>query len=388
MSVNRDVLDGLQRAVPAALGDACLALLYLDGGLARPGSEFWLLVRPETSMEEVRRACHPLWARHSNTLMHGPIVARPVDLERYTRLFPNRARYLRDRAELLVGTTQWAEWANPGPRDTLTDLAHLAFETMRCSAILGTTELGMVERVTQLAARQAGIEVGSKSPAIESLAALYAFLEVKQDEYQEYHWQATLPKETPPAYLPGLISLYGWKYDLIVVMPRIDHALLSTIDWVKVRELITNEFTGIMLVTPWQLRLVTRVDMAQDLYLRSFDHVWGCDLLADCQPTRYHLMRTAAALPLRNLIERLPGDYVMTREEELGNLIHDAQNMLLNIQLRSELMARMSGLPSHHPPDPLPGRETPPHQRIAANIGHFRWWAKHLVSAWLLAFSG
>jgi hypothetical protein len=334
-------------------------------------------------MEDVRRACHSLWARHSKALAHGPIVARPIDLEHYTSLFPSRARYLRDRAELLAGTDQWREWVKPGPTDPLTDLAHLAFETMRCSAVLGSTEPELEDALLLVANRQAGLQPGGKSSATEILAALHTELAGQQDGYPGFQWKGSPPKNAPPAHLPGLVALYGWKYDLIIVMPRVDQALLSVIDWVKVRDLVSNEFSGIMLATPWQLRLVTCVDMAQDLYLRSFDHVWGSDLLADCQPTRYHLLRTAAALPLRNLLERFPADYVIAREEELGDLIHDAQNMLLNIQLRNELLARMRGLSSQRPPEPLPGRETPPHQRMAANFGHFRWWAEHLVSDWL-----
>ena len=59
-------------------------------------------------------------------------------------------------------------------------------------------------------------------------------------------------------------------------------------------------------------------------------------------------------------------------------LIHDAQNVLLNIQLRNEVLARQRGVSAQSPPEPLPGRETSAHQRIAANFHHFRWWLRHL----------
>ena len=380
----------LQRALPAVMGDDLLALLHLDEGLTRLDDELWLLIRPETSMESVRQACLPPWVRYAETLKQGPVVARPADLNHFTQLFPDRARYLQDRAELLEGTEQWRQWSEPGSPDPLAVLGHLAHDTMRCSAFLGSAEPDpmLEEQLIQVAIRQAGLDLGPDTPAFEVLAALHAHLEAQHDDHSAFRWDGPPPPEAPPTHLPGLVALVGLKYELIIVMPRVDRALLSGTDWAKVRDLVSNEFNGIMLATPWQLRLVACVDMAQDLYLRSFDHVWGSDVLVGCQPAEYRLMRTAAALPVRILMERLPADYVTTREEELGDLIHDVQNILLNVQLRSELMARMRGIPSRHPPDPLPGREAPPHQRVAANFDHFRWWADHLMSEWLESCPG
>ena len=157
---------------------------------------------------------------------------------------------------------------------------------------------------------------------------------------------------------------------------------LTSVDWTAVAELISNGFTGIMLATPWQLRLVACVEMAQDMCLRSFEQVWVSDVLADCQPVGTHVKRNAAALPLRALVEQLPGRYMTVPEDELGSFIHDVQNILLNIQLRSELMARFRGAPSPQPPGPLPGRGSPPHERVAAIFRQFHWWAEHHLSAW------
>ena len=389
MNADRAVLE-LQRALPAVLGDDLLALIHLDAGLTRLDDELWLLIRPETSMESIRQACFPLWARYAETLKKGPVVARPADLDHFTRLFPDRARYLQDRAELLAGTEQWRQWSEPGSPDPLAMLAHLAHDTMRYSAFLGLAEPDPVveEQLMQVAIRQAGLKLEPGTPASEVLALLHAHLVAHHEHHSAFQWDGSHPPDPPPAHLPGLVALIGLKYELIIVMPQVDRALISGTDWAKVRELVSNEFTGIMLATPWQLRLLACVDMAQDLYLRSFDQVWGSEVLVDCQPTEYRLMRTAAALPVRILMERFPADYVTTREEDLGDLIHDVQNLLLNVQLRSELMARMRGIPSRHPPEPLPGRETPPHQRVAANLGHFRWWADHLMSGWLKSCPG
>ena len=127
------------------------------------------------------------------------------------------------------------------------------------------------------------------------------------------------------------------------------------------------------------MRLVASVGMAADHYMGSFENVWGSDVLAGCHADERHVMKSMARQPVRVLVERLPAAYCTVEEPELDKLIHDVQNVLLNIQLRSEVIARRRGEAAPRPPDPLPGRETPAHQRLAANFCHFRWWAEHLT---------
>jgi hypothetical protein len=86
--------------------------------------------------------------------------------------------------------------------------------------------------------------------------------------------------------------------------------------------------------------------------------------------------------PLRVLVEYLPSAYCTVPESELGNLIHDMQNILHNIQLQNEILSRRDvSIPVTTPPDPLPGKEIPNHQRMAAIISHFRWWIEYLAPA-------
>jgi hypothetical protein len=159
-----------------------------------------------------------------------------------------------------------------------------------------------------------------------------------------------------------------------VVLPELDQATLATIDWHRVAELVAGEFETLLVATPWQIRLVASVAEAVSFTFRSFELIWGADILAGCRPSDDNVRLSAAMLPARTLVERLPAEYLTADESDLGALIHAVQNVLQNIQMRSELWARIREVAPRRPPEPLPGRETPPHQRVAALFRHLRWW--------------
>jgi hypothetical protein len=397
LRAHTDDLPELRTALAAALGDDLLAL-YLDGSLLHPDipslasdSKLWLFVRPNTQMQRVREAFFPTRNRHAELFREGPAVATVADFALYDLLFPDRSTRLRREAQLLAGTDLLHQLPEPVPPEPMVRLAHVAGETIRGSALLSRPPAAtrdrsqLVRRLHWMATQQASLtQSGTKdqiSP-IDCLADLHAYLAAQSSHYPTYHWDGPLPTKAPPSHLPGAVALVGLERELIIVMPEVDRPLLDRIDWHAVVELVSDDFTGIMLATPWQLRLAASIDMAMELTLRSFELVWGSDVLAGCQPSEQHVLAKAAELPVSILVEQLPADYVMSEETELGKLIHDAQNTLLKIQLRSEVMARRKKILPSHPPGRLPGRETPLHERVAANLGHFRWWAEHLTASW------
>ena len=375
-----DALTDLTRALPSALGDDFLALCLHEGVTRR----LWIFVRPDAELEKVREAFLPLWKRHAGPLERGPAVVSPTDFARYSLLFPDLAHDLRERAQLLAGEAIWAHWPKPAPLDPLVQLGDIAAETLRWSALLALNGPRVEAERESLRAvsRQAGLDMVPGTPPLDVLEALYAYLAAQREAYPAYEWDGAPPAEAAPSHLPGLLALIGLKYQLIGIMPHVDRSILTGIDWPTVKDLVTNEFTSVGLATPWQLRLVATVALAQDLFLRTFESLWGSDLLDDCKPDPEHVMRSAAVLPVRVLVDQLSPDCMTADEEELGDLIHDVQNALLNIQLRNELTARLQGAPANTPPETLPGRESPPHQRIAANFRHLRWWSEYLVAGW------
>ncbi len=391
-----DVCAEMQDALHA-LGDDLLAS-YLYGSLLRPDMcgaadvSLWLLVRPETQMQRVREAFLPVWQAHSRVLKRGPAVATPDDLRRFGLLFPDLVRNLHAEAQLLTGQDLLHQLPNLPADDPLRTAAHLAAELLRCSRLLAPASLtdrqraDLEQRLRWLAHCQAKLgdpptlEAGQHAPASELLEVLHAQLATTSQAHPGFIWQGSPPAEQPPAHLPGLLALVGWENQLIVVVPRVDRHLIAETDWGAVAGLVSDEFSGLVLATPWQLRLAASVDMAVDLYLGAFEPVWGVDVLSGCRPEEWYVQGSAAALPVSMLVENLPADYCTVAEDDLGMLIHDAQNVLLNIQLRNELMSRRRRVPSQRPPDPLPGREASLHQRVAANFQHFRWWSELLTA--------
>jgi hypothetical protein len=380
MDSYHDALTDVTRALPSVLGDDFLALYLCDGVTKK----LWLFVRPEAEMKRVREAFLPLWQRYAGPLERGPVVVSPTDFSRYSLLFPGCVRDLRDRAQLLTGEGNWAHWPDPPPMDQLVQLADIAAEAMRCSQLLALNGPGVeLERdLYRVVSQQAGLDIAPDTPSLDMLEALYTYLAAQREDYPAYDWDGAPPAEAAPTHLPGLLALVGLKYQLIGVMPHVDRSVLDGIDWPAVKALAANEFTTIGLTTPWHLRLVASVALAQDLYLHTFESLWGSDLLDDCKPSQRHVMRSAAVLPVRVLVEQLSPAYMTVDEAELGDLIHDVQNALLNIQLRNELTARLQGVAPNCPPEPLPGREAPLHQRLAANFGYLRWWSEYLVASW------
>jgi hypothetical protein len=342
-------------------------------------------------MQRVREAFFPTRNRHAELFRQGPAVATVADFALYELLFPDHSARLRREAQLLAGTDLLHQLPEPVPPEPIVRLAHIAGETILCSALLSESPAAtrdraqLAQRLRWVAAQQAILtRSGSQDQTspLDCLADLHAYLAAQTSHYPTYHWDGPLPTNAPPSHLPGAVALVGLERQLIIVMPEVDRPLLDRIDWNAVLDLVSDDFTGIMLATPWQLRLAASIDMAMALYLRSFELVWGSDVLAGCQPSDQHVLANAAELPVSILVEQLPADYVMSPETELGKLIHDAQNTLLKIQLRSEVMARRKKILPSRPPGRLPGRETPLHERVAANFGHFRWWAEYLTASW------
>jgi hypothetical protein len=363
----------------AALGDDLLALYCFNAG--ERAERLWLSVRPDTPPQRVREVIYPFWKRHRSLFSGGPFLAAAGDDRRYARVLPQEVAAFRHGARLLQGKDLLIQALEVMGADPLHSLAWIADEALIGSAVLASPDedwrqatgstLRLSERLSRAAGRAGTVTSGLPG---EVLAGLHGYLAAQSERYPAYQWEGEGPAERPPPHLPGLLALLGWGERLIVVLPRVDQAALMRIDWGRVADLVTGEFETILVATPWQMRLVASVAEAVSFTFRSFELIWGAHILAGCQPSDGDVRLSAAMLPVRTLVERLPAEYLTADEPDLGSLIHAVQNVLQNIQMRNELWARIRGVAPPRPPEPLPGRETPPHQRVAALFRHLRWW--------------
>lgn len=361
--------------------ELCDDLLTLYGADTGDGSErFWFCVRPHAQVQLLREVLHPILSRHRSLLAGGPVLTTPGDAVRYARILPQEVASFLANARLLVGEDLLEQTLAVVEPDHLHSLAWLAAETLIGSAVVASPDgdwrqsTGSVLRLSERLLRAAGrAGIVTQSPE-EALEGLHAHLSAESERYPAYLWQGKPPAALPPRHLPGLLALVTWGERLVVVLPAVNPETLASIGWLRVADLVRGELETVLIATPWQLRLVASVAEAVSLTFRSFELAWGADILADCRPSDEDVRLSSAALPVRTLVQRLPAEYLMAEESELGSLIHAVQNVLQNIQIRSELWARIRGVQPKRPPEPLPGRESPSHQRVEALFRQLRWW--------------
>ena len=94
----------------------------------------------------------------------------------------------------------------------------------------------------------------------------------------------------------------------------------------------------------------------------------------------WRVFRHLARLPSELQIATLPQAYIEADEPTLSMLVHDFQNKLLNIQLRSELFGRISGRQIRTPPSKLSDQNAPIHERIQGIYEHLAWWSDYHTS--------
>ncbi|MBN1318817.1 MAG: hypothetical protein JXA42_25275 [Anaerolineales bacterium] len=382
MNLTENIIKSLKDNLTSSLGENFIALYHHDDSPAMNNPSdlsTWIVVSPDTDIHLIRQATLPLWKKHAGAMGAGPAVVTPDDIARYQQLYPIVLKEILTPDHLIAGRNILDFVLQNRQPDPLIQLAHVAAEALFCSALVAPASLtpekesALIVRLSRLAR---SLNITLDTDPIETLFAIHRYLEGNQ--ITEYQWQG-LPADTePPPHLPNALSLIGFKNQLIVILPQLDRSSLSTTDWNNVTQLVSDEFDNIFVASPRQLILAATVRLAADLAILSFECIWGADILADYIPNEQNIMTSMVFKPLQVLVENLPSLYCTVPESDLGNLIHDTQNILHNIQLQNEILARCDSLSPFMPPNPLPGKEIPNQQRIDAIFRHFRWWVEYL----------
>jgi hypothetical protein len=193
-------------------------------------------------------------------------------------------------------------------------------------------------------------------------------------------WVDTAIPNAPPL-IADLRAIYETDNHLILVMPDLEPVELArriaSTDWHQVAGRITDQFRALHIATPSLLRLVVRFENSAEYLVQSYHHAWGADPIGDVDIPLAYAFRGLARQPSALEIAGLPHAYITAEDADLSMLIHDFQNKLLNIQLRSELLCRTLDIPYSIPEDALPDRDSPANVRIDGILQHLGWWADH-----------
>jgi hypothetical protein len=257
---------------------------------------------------------------------------------------------------------------------------------MRASAALAPSLLPAKEAqenlasLRSLARRLFGWPVDAdESPAVLAGRVL-GFIRKKMEEESLALWPDEVTPNAPPL-VSELRAIYEMDNHLTLVMPDLEPVELArriaSADWTQVAARIADQYRGLRVTTPSQLRLVVKYEDCAEFLLQSYQHAWGADPITDLEISPSDVFRGLARLPSELELAVLPHAYFVAEDSDLSMLIHDFQNKLLNIQLRNELLCRTFNIPISVPPDPLPERISPETVRLDAILAHLHWWADH-----------
>jgi len=345
------------------------------------------VTRDDTDIHAVRAAFWPVWDSLQTILHHPPSVATVSQLQRHLQLQPLIHQHLATFGQLLAGRSLLP----PAPAVSQAEsLAYWCQQSLEVSPVLAPgllrngTLTRLAERLRRLA-RQLDCPVTADADLTAVFGQVQVALTSKVAQLDsEFQWSAE-PLADAPSLLPQLQAIYEVEDGLLFIFPDLPLSEWEAINWVEVTELLRDQYYNLWVATAAQFRLALRLERPLYSRLRHFSHLWGHDLLADLPSDQRLLFRQAARLPSGLLIDGLPRAYLSQDEDNLHPLLHDFQNQLLNIQLQHELLIRLHQLAPAAPPQPLPDRDWPAPERVAAIFYQLDWWAAHYTGLMLSA---
>lgn len=390
--VTQRAAEAVPIAVRESLGNR-LGALYLYGSLAEgrylpQQSDINLLVVVEASvtLREVRNVLRPLWLGEFRDLRISPLVASSPILARHLQLNPVLASHLAEQAQLLAGVEMLP---TSGPVSGVERLARIAYETMLASSALGHTLLSAHAAEKSLFDLRRLARMHSAALGRDDMTAVALMASVQSELSREMllldlpqYRERSIPRK--PLIIPELQAIYETEDRIVLVLPDLSPERISEVitvtNWVEVARRITGKYEALRVTTAGQLRLILEYETAADYHLHNYVHAWGRDTIGGMSIPDWRVFRQLARLPSELQLATLPQAYIVADEPSLSMLIHDLQNMLLNIQLRSELIGRITGRKLQAPPMALPDRNTPNHDRIAGIWKHLDWWSGYHTS--------
>lgn len=382
-----DVLT-IQEALQSTIGAQLLALYAFDSetdGSSQPvmnGLNFLAVVEDEAVLHEIRPVLRPLLP----PCPPAAIFSTSPSLSRHLKLNPTLAAHLASNGRPLSGQVLNIY---PEPVTAAEAISFLTATALNASKALAPGLLPKQEATTaqdqllQLA-NHLGLEPvpagedSSPAATIQTIAAIQGKLANILSNNPDLRWQTPAPTGAPPL-VDALVAIYEHLDNAIFILPDWPaeeiEAYINNVDWTAVSESLSGQYRGLQLSTPSQFRLLIQHNAPADFFFQNYTHAWGTNALAAIEVPPSHIYQDLARTASQMEIQDFPWAYLTAEDSQLNRLIHDYQNNLLNIQLREELLHRLTGQPRVSPPIPLPAREAPDEQKVDATLNQFRWWA-------------
>ncbi|MBK8984715.1 MAG: hypothetical protein IPM39_01320 [Chloroflexi bacterium] len=381
-------IDSLVQQIVAAMGSR-LTAVTLFGSYTQshyqPGESdvnLLFVLADDANLLDLRQVVLPLWPQNAAWLRRGPWAAHADALARFCHLHPTFAHHLAHDGRLLYSSPTMQPTPQPA-LDAHETCARLATQALSASNALlpdlldAATAANRHAALRRLARQLWRKPIPTEETAVHTYARVQQILGPQIAQLPAAHaWaNTTIPAVTAP-FLPGLQALYQQGPNIVMVLANLGPQHVRDTDWQHLAGPLTKECEGLVVTTAVQLSLSLVYDNPLALALKNYRHSWGMNPLADLVTSRRQIMRQAATLPASIALTELPTVYLTQDDSHLHTIIHDFQNRLLNVQLEHELLCRLGHTPRFVPPTPLPDRDAPPQQRIAAICQHLDWWSE------------
>lgn len=378
------LLDPLLACLGSHLKSAYLYGSYAQGFYQPGESDINILVVTDDKADfhAARQAVQTVWNQEgvAAAFQHPPALVRQSAFARHLRLNPALAHHLVHHGQHLAGQPLPPPRSAPNPADLL---AQDINQAMLVSSVLADHLLEpeiAQERwrlLRHLTRRLSGRPIPAQATAIQLLSWVQNHLQKRLASLPLSLPQPTAPDESAPALLPDLQAIYEVTEEVLLVLPDLAPGRLAQTNWQAVADLLAGDYNGIRLSTPAQFHLALQYANPLGIRLMRYNLAWGQDGLTAVPITAAAVCQEAARNASHILSILLPQMYLAADDEQVGKVIHDVQNKLLNIQLQHELLHRLLGWERVLPPFPLPDRHAPAPERIDANFAHLEWWSAY-----------
>jgi hypothetical protein len=392
-----NTVSAIRAVLGQRLGDG-LRALYLYGSLStgiyqadQSDVNLLAIIDEHVDLLDIRTILMPVWQEYAPILRKAPLIATETSLNRHLTLNPILAHHLHTNGELLEGQDLLPGPVEIDPLERISRFVTLAIRTSLAVAPSLLSEKKAYEvtgKLKSLYRQYYARPADKKDPPIELLASVQQGLLSELEAYPQFYFDDHEIVDAPPL-LNDLRAIYEMGNRLILVFPDLEPESMAeritSVNWPAVADRVAEQYRGIQVTTAAELRLMMQFNTSATHHLRSYDHAWGMNLLADIQISPWRVFQDLARYPSELLLSTLPHAYISTAEADLAMLVHDLHNKLLNIQLRNELLCRIDQVEVTLPPYPIPGRDEPLSIRIDAIASHLDWWTEYYSSAMLEA---